>query len=170
MSSQRMSIGEAAERAGVKVPTIRWWEEIGLLAPPRTASGRRLYGPRELERLIFVRHARDLGFELEAIGALLSLQDDPGRSCGEADAIARAHLADVEARIAALQALKGELVRMIEGCAHGTVADCRIIEGLGDHGHCVGDHAGVKRGGFTDGATAGPAGGRRGGGVRARRG
>jgi DNA-binding transcriptional MerR regulator len=141
MSSENVSIGEAADRSGVKIPTIRYWEEIGLLAPPRSEGKRRVYGSADLKRLAFIRHARELGFEIEAIRTLLSLQDAPDRPCAEADAIARARLSDVEERIASLQALKVELARMIEGCAHGTIADCRVIEVVGDHGLCR-DHEG----------------------------
>jgi DNA-binding transcriptional MerR regulator len=130
-------IGEAARASGVKIPTIRYYEQIGLLpSPPRTDGNRRLYEPGDLHRLAFIRHARELGFEIEAIRALLSLQDHPDQSCAEADEIARAHLAEVERRIASLSALKSELERMIEGCAHGKVNQCRVIDALSDHGHC----------------------------------
>ncbi|WP_181707007.1 MerR family transcriptional regulator [Chthonobacter rhizosphaerae] len=131
-------IGEAARASGVKVPTIRYYEQVGLLPePPRTEGNRRLYGGRHLRRLAFIRHARELGFEVEAIRTLLDLQDNPGQSCSPADSIARLRLKDVEERIARLTALKAELQRMIDGCSHGTVADCRVIEVLADHGACA---------------------------------
>jgi DNA-binding transcriptional MerR regulator len=130
-------IGEAARRSGVKVPTIRYYEEVGLLPePPRTEGNRRLYGNPHLKRLAFIRHARELGFEVEAIRTLLDLQDNPGQSCSPADSIARRRLRDVQDRIAKLTALKVELERMITGCSHGTVADCRVIEVLADHAQC----------------------------------
>ena len=130
-------IGEAARASGVKAPTIRYYEEVGLLpAPPRTEGNRRLYEPADLRRLAFIRHARELGFEIAAIRALLTLQDDPNQSCAAADEIARARLGDVEQRITSLVALKSELERMIAGCAHGRVAECRVIEILADHGKC----------------------------------
>ena len=91
MQRQNVPIGEAARRSGVKVPTIRYYEQIGLLpAPPRTESNRRLYDARDLRRLAFIRHARELGFEVDAIRALLALQDNPNQSCAAADMIARA--------------------------------------------------------------------------------
>ena len=134
-----IAIGEAARVSGVKVPTIRYYEQIGLLpAPARTESQRRLYGKRELHRLAFIRHARELGFEVEAIRTLLSLQDNPNQSCATADAFAREHLAGVEQRIAKLQALRDELGRMLEECACGRVAECRVIETLADHSHTHG--------------------------------
>ena len=130
-------IGEAARRSGVKVPTIRYYEEIDLLpSPPRTDGNRRQYDDGDLRRLAFIRHARELGFEIDAIRTLLKLQDDTEQSCAAADAIAGARLADVEQRITSLLALKAELQRMVAGCAHGKVAECRVIEILADHGQC----------------------------------
>ncbi|MBB6306944.1 MerR family transcriptional regulator [Xanthobacter tagetidis] len=131
------SIGAAARASGVKVPTIRFYEEAGLLPPlPRTEGNRRLYGADAVKRLVFIRHARELGFELDAIRTLLQLQDRPDQSCAEADAIAGARLGEVRRRISALKALEAELAQMVEACAHGRVADCRVIETLADHAHC----------------------------------
>lgn len=130
-------IGTAARVSGVKVPTIRFYEEIGLLRPPpRTEGNRRLYDAGELRRLAFIRHARELGFEIDAIRTLLALQDEPEHACGAADDIARARLADVTRKIASLTALKAELERMLEGCGHHSVADCKVIETLADHAIC----------------------------------
>ena len=135
------SIGNLARRTGVKVPTIRYYETIGLLPQPdRSAGNQRLYGRPAAERLAFIRHARDLGFPLEAIRDLLSLSDQPDQSCESADAIAQTQLIAVEQRIARLQALKVELERMIEQCRGGRIADCRVIETLGDHALCRADH------------------------------
>ena len=133
-----MAIGEAARQSGVKVPTIRYYEEIGLLPSlARTEGNRRLYEEADLRRLTFIRHARELGFDLNAIRALLVLQDNPDQCCAAADVIAQARLAEVERRLTSLTALKAELERMITGCAAGTVADCRVIEILADHGNCL---------------------------------
>lgn len=132
-----VSIGEAARLSGVKVPTIRYYEQAGLLPRPfRTAGNRRLYEEGLLKRLSFIRHARELGFEVVAIRTLLDLQDTPGQQCSPADSIARVQLSAVKARIAKLEALKSELERMIDGCSHGTIAECRVIEVLADHGMC----------------------------------
>src|SRR5690606_30895053 len=131
--SADLTIGQASTESGVKVPTIRYYEEIGLLpAPPRTDSNRRLYGAGELKRLAFIRHARELGFEIDAIRTLLSLQDNPDQSCEAADAIARGRLTEVRARITKLRALERELERMAESCAHGHVGECFVIETLAD--------------------------------------
>jgi DNA-binding transcriptional MerR regulator len=135
---QSVPIGEAARQSGVKVPTIRYYEQIGLLpAPPRTDGNRRSYGAGDLRRLAFIHHARELGFEIEAIRALLTLQDKPNQPCATADVIARERLAEVEQRIRSLTALKAELELMVEGCSHGRVAECRVIEVLADHGQCA---------------------------------
>lgn len=133
------SIGDAARRSGVKVPTIRYYEQIGLLqAASRTASNRRLYDQADLRRLSFIRHARELGFDVEAIRTLLTLQDSPDQSCAQADEIAKARLVEVDRRIASLNALRGELQRMVQECATGRICDCRVIETLADSSHSHG--------------------------------
>ncbi|UPT63390.1 MAG: helix-turn-helix domain-containing protein [Hyphomonadaceae bacterium JAD_PAG50586_4] len=126
-------IGETAKRTGIKIPTIRYYEQEGLLPPPRrTQSGRRVYAEAEVQRLAFIRHARTLGFELTDIRSLLDLSDNPDRSCGEADRIARKHLTEIEARLAQLRLLKTELARIVKSCAGGKAAECRIIEALAE--------------------------------------
>lgn len=128
-----LSIGKLAQAAGVKVPTIRYYEESGLLPPAeRNAGNQRLYAKAALERLTFIRHARELGFPLDTIRDLLGLSDRPDQSCAEVDAIARAQLEATRERIRRLRALETELERMLDQCACGTVSDCRVIEALGD--------------------------------------
>ncbi|MBN9268616.1 MAG: helix-turn-helix domain-containing protein [Hyphomicrobium sp.] len=130
-----ISIGELARQTGVKVPTIRYYESIGLLPDaPRSQSNRRQYGTAAVERLQFIRHARELGFEVQAIRELLSLAREPRRSCAQVDALARNHLQAVTRRIERLTALKSELEQMIKACARGRIADCRILDTLSqDH-------------------------------------
>ncbi len=133
-----VSIGEAAKLSGVKVPTIRFYEEIGLLPrPARTDANRRLFANEDLRRLAFIRHCRELGFELDAIRALLKLQDNPKQPCDTADALARERLGEVERRLRSLRALQKELKRMIDGCNHGELSECRVIEVLADHAKCM---------------------------------
>ena len=91
-----------------------------------------------MARLAFIRHARELGFEVDAIRTLLSLQDDPDQPCARADEIAKARLAEVENRMKSLQALRKELQKMIEECACGRVGECRVIETLADRSHTHG--------------------------------
>lgn len=136
-----MSIKDAARKSGVKVPTIRYYEQIGLLAAPRRdGANRRVFIAADLRRLAFIRHARELGFEVDAIRTLLELQDCPNQPCGTADAIAQARLAEVNQRIRSLLALRAELEMMVEGCRHGHVSECRVIEVLADHAKCLHDH------------------------------
>ncbi len=136
-----LTIGKLGQAAEVKVPTIRYYEQIGLLPKPdRSAANQRLYSAKTLQRLCFIRHARALGFPLDAIRDLLSLSDQPDQSCAAADAIATTQLTAVEARIMRLTALKVELQRIIVQCAGGSIADCRVIEVLGDHTQCRSDH------------------------------
>jgi DNA-binding transcriptional MerR regulator len=136
-----LSIGALSRATGVKVPTIRYYEAIGLLPEAgRSAGGQRRYDARAAGRLAFVAHARELGFPLGAIRDLLALADRPEASCEAADAIVRDRLADVERRIRRLTALRTELERMLAECDGGRVAECRVIEVLGDHAHCATDH------------------------------
>jgi len=128
-----LTIGKLSAATGVKVPTIRFYEQAGLLPePPRTASDRRLYDEPARRRLAFIRHARQLGFDLDAIRSLLDLADHPDRTCGEANRVAERHLAEVTAKIRPLQALQGELSRMTVDCAGGRVSACKVIEVLQD--------------------------------------
>ena len=127
-----LTIGALGKATATKVETIRYYERIGLLAkPPRTGSNYRSYGTTELGRLSFIRRARDLGFSIDEVRALLSFSDARERDCATVDALARNHLTDVERKIADLEALRHELAAMIAACDGGTVADCRIIEALG---------------------------------------
>ena len=136
-----LTIGNLSKRAGVKVPTIRYYEEIGLLPEAeRSAGNQRLYGTATMDRLSFIRHARDLGFTLEAIRDLLSLSDTPDQSCAAADQIAKAQLVAVRDRLVRLRALEVELERMIVQCAQGTIADCHVIKVLGNHDLCSHEH------------------------------
>ena len=128
-------IGELADQTGTTPETIRYYERVGVLAEPeRSGAGRyRRYGPADVERLSFVRRARELGFSLDEVRDLLGLADQPQRSCGEVDALARAHLAAVDEKLAQLTALRGELERVIGNCQGGlAIADCRILAALGE--------------------------------------
>lgn len=132
-----IAIGSVSKATGVKVPTIRYYEGIGLLpSPPRTDGNRRSYDQADMDRLTFIRHSRELGFEIDEIRTLLSLQDHPNQSCEEADAIASRHLVAVKQKIASLTALQHELERMVDGCSHGRVESCKVIDILADHGKC----------------------------------
>ncbi|MCL4674601.1 MAG: helix-turn-helix domain-containing protein [Pararhodobacter sp.] len=131
------SIGDMARRTGVKVTTIRFYEARGLLPDPdRSEGGQRRYDQAALERLSFIRHARELGFELDDILELASLTDRPDLSCRHAHEITDRHLRAVVRRIAILTDLRDELERMLARCEGGEVGHCRVIEILGDHRLC----------------------------------
>jgi DNA-binding transcriptional MerR regulator len=131
---KNFTIGELAREAGCKVQTIRYYEQIGLLAAARrTAGNQRIFAAADRQRLAFIRHARDLGFPLPAVRELIALGERPEQPCRRVDMIAAAHLRTVEAKIARLGALRAELRRMIGRCAEAggpRVSDCRIIEAL----------------------------------------
>jgi Cu(I)-responsive transcriptional regulator len=130
-----MKIGELARATGAKVETIRFYEAEGLLAAPaRTASNYRLYEQAHLARLSFIKRSRDLGFTLGQIRELLRLSDDPDAPCADVDLITIRHVAEIDRKVADLQALRGELVRRLDSCAHSTIADCHIIEALSPAG------------------------------------
>lgn len=135
-----ISIGELSRRTGVKVPTIRYYELVALMPVPHRSEGKqRRYGEPDVYRLTFIRHARELGFEIDAIRELLAMSDQPDQSCAEADRIARRHMSEVDRRISQLVALRAELQRMVDACGHGRVSDCRVIETLANHDQC--EHA-----------------------------
>ena len=139
-AARTYSIGEIGRLTDTKTPTIRYYEQIGLLAASaRTEGNQRRYDEAARERLAFVRHARALGFTLDAVRDLLSLSDHPDQSCDEADRIARAQLAAVERRLSHLRSLRDELVRMVEMCRGGRIESCRVIQTLGDHALCLHD-------------------------------
>lgn len=100
----------------------------------RTENNRRIYKQADVRRLNFIRHARELGFDLDSIRQLLTLTGLPDEPCEEADQIARAHLTDVEHKMARLAALRKELRAMIENSTHGRIRECRVIEVLSNFG------------------------------------
>ena len=134
------SIGELSKRTGVKIPTIRYYEQMGLIeAPERSDGNQRRYSKDGMQRLSFIRHSRELGFSIEDIKGLLELSQHPEKPCHDAHNMAARRLEDVRARIAKLQRLEHELKR-ISDCDADTVAHCAVIETLADHSLCETDH------------------------------
>ncbi|EFO32821.1 transcriptional regulator, MerR family [Roseibium sp. TrichSKD4] len=136
------SIGDLSRRTGVKVPTIRYYEKEGLIEEPiRTEGNQRRYTERDLERLTFIRHGRDLGLPMMAIRELLDLSSHPDAPCADADRIASEQLQNIRTRIAQLQRLEAELLRITQSCT-GThaIADCNVLKAFGDHRLCKGEH------------------------------
>lgn len=135
------SIGQMSRRTGVKVTTIRYYESRGLIpTPARTEGGQRRYNDAALERLAFLRHAREPGFGLDDISDLMALAEAPAEDCAPAQEIARKQLAAVDRRLTILARLRKELARMADADDPGHAAECRVIRILGDHRLCIGAH------------------------------
>lgn len=133
-----ITIGKLAKAADVKVPTIRFYEQIGLLpVAPRTENDRRFYDDATVRRLAFIKRARQLGFPIEAIRTLLDLSDHPERPCDDANTLAREQLSAVETKIVQLEALRSELARMVASGCDGSAGDCRVIEALASQELCA---------------------------------
>ncbi|MGK6315312.1 MerR family transcriptional regulator [Neorhizobium sp. DT-125] len=137
-----LSIGDLSKRTGVKVPTIRYYEQMGLLAAAERSEGnQRRYERSDLERLAFIRHARDLGLDIPAIRELIALSQHPGEPCADADRIAADHLTAVREKIEKLKRLEHELERIVSQCDGGhSIEDCHVIRALSDHRLCESEH------------------------------
>src|SRR3546814_9483340 len=117
-----MRIGQLGAATDTKVETIRYYEQIGVLSPPaRSPSSYRSYGMEHLQRLAFIRRARDLGFPLDQVRELLSFADYKEQSCEVVDDIARMHRATVARKMSELRALGDELDRLLGQCGHGAI-------------------------------------------------
>ncbi len=136
-----LSIGSLSRKTGVKIPTIRYYENIGLMdTPGRTAGGQRRYEQAELERLYFIRHSRELGLSIAAIADLLRLSANGDSPCADADHIATEHLASVKDKIKHLRRLEKELKRIVSHCHTDTVGECYVIQSLSNHSLCKDEH------------------------------
>jgi Cd(II)/Pb(II)-responsive transcriptional regulator len=127
-----MKIGELSTRTGCPVQTIRYYEAEKLLQPPqRNDNNYRSYSQAHVDRLHFIVRCRSLDMAQEEIRALLSLQDEPSRSCDEVDSLLETHLRHVSSRITALQALKKQIQAIRATCAGGSViGECGAVESL----------------------------------------
>jgi MerR family transcriptional regulator, mercuric resistance operon regulatory protein len=126
-----MAIGEFARRTGGNIETIRYYERIGLLPVPDRAGRYRRYVAADVRRLVFIRRARELGFTLDEVRALLSLSEaDGGTACADVREIAGSHLAEVKAKIADLRAMERTLTEALRRCDAGEVSGCPLIEAL----------------------------------------
>jgi Cu(I)-responsive transcriptional regulator len=126
-----MNIGQASRASGVSTKMIRYYDEIGLVRPAsRTGSNYREYDDKQVNELRFIKRARGLGFALAEIQHLLSLWRDRGRPSREVKAVAERHLADLDARIAEMQAMADTLRQLSACCAGDDRPDCPILEDL----------------------------------------
>lgn len=140
--SARLSIGLVARRTGATVPTVWYYEEIGLLPEAaRTASGQRSYDEAAVRRLVFIRRCRDFGFSIDQVRELVALVDEPDRPCVEARDIAASHLQQVRRKLDELKGLETSLSTIVCGCddacAGGAAAACSILEGLATPGESL---------------------------------
>ena len=134
------SIGALSRQTGVKVPTIRYYEQMGLLEEAERSSGnQRRYAHLHLQRLSFIRHSRELGFSIEDIKELIELSSHSERSCDDVHSIAERHLDEVKARMLKLKRLEKELKRIV-ACDAKKIGACNIIETLADHRLCHSEH------------------------------
>ena len=127
--AENLPIGELSRLSGVNIETIRYYERIKMLpAPPRTASGRRVFGATDLRFLVFIRRSREMGFSLDEIRALLRLGAPAMASCSEVKEIATRHLEDIRAKLRDLKKLERLLARTVAQCSGKTAPDCPVLD------------------------------------------
>ena len=127
------NIGQAAKQSGVSAKMVRHYESLGLLpAVHRTDAGYRQYGDKQIHTLRFIRRARLLGFSMLEIAELLKLWQNQQRASADVKRIAQAHVADLERRIAEMQAMRQTLAELAHCCAGNDRPDCPILRGLAD--------------------------------------
>jgi len=130
-----MNIKEASARSGLPAKTIRYYEDIGLITPPRDANGYRAFRETDVHKLTFLGRSRALGFSIEDCRNLLALWEDKSRASADVRAIAQNHLDEIKAKIADLQAMQRTLADLVSSCAGDARPDCPILKNLGtDHG------------------------------------
>ena len=124
-----LPIGELARRTGANIETIRYYERIGLLPKPQRQGRYRSYETADVRRLSFVRRARELGFKLDEVRALLGMAASDG-SCAQVRDLAAAHLRDVQARLSDLSRIERVLARAVQACDAGANEGCPLIDAL----------------------------------------
>ncbi len=126
-----MNIGDVANRTGLPAKTIRYYEEIDLIKPLRDDNGYRVFRAQDLHKLNFLGRARALGFTIEDCRTLLALYEDETRASADVKHVARDHLAQIDAKIADLKAMRDTLGHLIDACAGDDRPDCPILQDLG---------------------------------------
>lgn len=125
-----MNIGEVAQAAGLPAKTIRYYEDIGLIAPLRDANGYRRFTEAHLHKLAFLARARGLGFSIEQCRTLLALYEDRARASADVKAVAQTHLAEIDSKMAELAEMRRVLADLVRACAGDHRPDCPILRGL----------------------------------------
>jgi MerR family transcriptional regulator, mercuric resistance operon regulatory protein len=130
-NARGITIGQLAKAAGVNLETVRYYERIGLIAkPPRMSGGQRSYSSEDARHLAFVRRARELGFSIDDIRALLKLAVPGQQSCAEVQSIASAHLTNVQTKLADLARLEKILAATVAQCSGDASPVCPVLEML----------------------------------------
>jgi MerR family copper efflux transcriptional regulator len=125
-----MNIGEAAKQSGLPAKTIRYYEEIGLVAPARAENGYRDFAGADIHRMQFLHRARGLGFSVEECRVLLALYDDKDRASADVRKLAEAHLEEIDNKIAELASLRQTLAHLVHACHGDDRPDCPILDDL----------------------------------------
>ncbi|WP_373889533.1 Cu(I)-responsive transcriptional regulator [Massilia sp. IC2-476] len=133
-AATQLNIGDAAKASGVSAKMIRHYESIGLVREPRrTGAGYRVYSGEDVRVLQFVHRARALGFSLEQIRRLLSLWQDQGRASADVRALARAHIDELNKKIAEMEAMRRTLEALAASCHGDARSNCPILDDLAAH-------------------------------------
>jgi Cu(I)-responsive transcriptional regulator len=125
-----MNIGDVADRSGLPQKTIRYYEDIGLVRPARSANGYRQFREADLHKLTFLGRARALGFSIEDCRTLLGLYEDDTRESAAVKSVAEDHLAEIDRKIAQLQSMRATLAHLVEACHGDDRPDCPILSDL----------------------------------------
>ena len=123
-----MNITKAAAQCGLPAKTIRYYDDIGLVTPPRDSNDYRSFDEKVLHKLSFVAHARELGFTIEDCRTLLALYEDDARASADVKRIAKQHLSKIDQKINDLNAMRGTLSHLINECAGNDKPDCPILD------------------------------------------
>ncbi|OBY28565.1 Cu(I)-responsive transcriptional regulator [Leisingera sp. JC1] len=129
-----MNIGDVSSRSGLPAKTIRYYEDIGLIKPHRSANGYRCFAETDLHKLAFLGRARALGFTIEDCRTLMALYEDESRASADVKQLAQEHLAKIEEKIADLQAMHETLGELVNCCAGDSRPDCPILKDLSGEG------------------------------------
>ncbi len=133
-----MNIGDVAERSGLPAKTIRYYEDIGLVRPHRSANGYRAFGETDAQRLAFLARARSLGFTIEECRALIALYSDRERASADVKHLVQLHLGKIDRKIEELDKMRATLAGLVDRCHGDARPECPILDTLAGSGVAVG--------------------------------